>query len=225
MHTLSQKLLTGVVAAGMMISTGIVSVAATQIGTGSVSGSGGLTTPVNWNDTYTAGAASGVVNGLYVKARVKPVLNMVISGSGLIDLGDLVDTSYSTGTVNIEIGTNAVNGASATARSTNGGLQNTSSPTTYINDLTADEVADNYKFSSALGGADDSSYAAFTETAALSTEVNDNTTSHTLYSSNKPQVLSVGTDDFSFSVSAKPSIETPAGNYSDIVVVTVTGNF
>lgn len=225
MHTLSQKLLTGVVAAGMMISTGVVSVAATQIGTGSVTGSGWLTAPVNWNDTFAAGAGSGTINGLYVKARVKPVLSMVVSGSGLIDLGDLVDTSYSTGTVNIEIGTNAVNGASATARSTNGGLQNSTSPTTYINDLTADEVADNYKFSSAIVAADDSSYAAFTQSATLSTEVNDNTTNHTLYTSNKPQVLSLTTDDFSFSVSAKPSIETPAGEYSDVVVLTVTGNF
>ena len=225
MHTLSQKLLTGVVAAGMMISTGVVSVTATQIGTGTVAGSGGLTAPVNWNDTFSSGSASGVINGIYVKARVKPVLNMVVSGSGLIDLGDLVDTSYSTGTVSIEIGTNAVNGASATARSTNGGLQNTTSPTTYINSLTADEVADSYKFTSAIDGAEDSSYAAFVQTAALSAEVNDNTTNHTLYTSNKPQVLSVGTDDFSFSVSAQPSIETPAGNYSDIVVVTVTGNF
>lgn len=225
MHTLSQKLLTGVVAAGMMISTGVVSVGATQIGTGSVTGSGGLTTAVDWNNTFTANSASGSVNGLYVKARVRPVLNMVVSGSGIIDLGDLVDTSYSSGTVNVEIGTNAVNGASATARSTNGGLQNTSSPTTYINDLTADEVADSYKFTSAIVAADDSSYSAFTQSATLSTEVDNNTTSHTLYSSNKPQVLSPTTDDFSFTVSAQPSIETPAGDYTDIVVVTVTGNF
>lgn len=191
MHTFSQKLLTGVVAAGMMISTGIVSVAATQIGTGSVSGSGGLTSSVDWNDTYTANAATGTINGLYVKARVKPVLNMVVSGSGLIDLGDLVDTAYSTGTVNIEIGTNAVNGASATARSTNGGLQNSSDGGIYINDLNADEVTDSYMFSSAIVAADDSSYSAFAQTAALNTEVDDNTTNHTLYSSNKPQVLSV----------------------------------
>ncbi|GAB0174777.1 MAG: hypothetical protein HHAS10_06560 [Candidatus Altimarinota bacterium] len=225
MHTFSQKLLTGVVAAGMMISTGVVSVGAAQVGTGTVAGSGGLTTAVDWNGTFTNNAASGSINGLYVKARVKPVLNMVVSGSGIIDLGDLVDSDYSTGTVNVEIGTNAVNGASATARSTNGGLQNTSSPTTYINDLTTDEVADSYKFSSAIVAADDSSYAAFAQSATLNTEVDNNTTSHTLYTSSKPQVLSVGTDDFSFSVSAKPSIETPAGDYTDIVVLTVTGNF
>jgi hypothetical protein len=225
MHTLSQKLLTGVVAAGMMVSTGIISVAATQIGTGSVTGSGGLAAPVDWNDTFTTGSATGIINGLYVKARVKPVLNMVVSGSGLIDLGDLVDTAYSSGTVDVEIGTNAVNGASATARSTNGGLQNLSSPTTYVNSLSADEVVDSYMFTSVLNASEDSSYTAFAQSASLSTEVNNSSTSHTIYTSNKPQVLSPTTDDFSFTVSAKPSIETPAGNYADVVVVTVTGNF
>lgn len=224
MHSLSQKLLTGAIAAGMMISTGAATYA-TVVGTGSVTGSGGLTSNINWNDTFTANAASGSVNGLYVKARVSPVLNMTISGSGIIDLGNLTDTAYSTGTVNIELGTNAVNGASVTARSTNGGLNNSSNPTTQINDLTADEVADSYKFASAIVAADDSSYAAFTQSATLNTEVNDTATNHTVYSSNKPQVLSPTTDDFSFTVTAKPSIETPAGDYSDIVVVTVSGNF
>ena len=178
-----------------------------------------------WNDTFTADSATGIVNGLSVRARVLPVLNMVIAGSGIIDLGDLVSTAYSSGTVNIEIGTNAVNGASVTARSTNGGLQNTSNASTYINDLTADEVADSYKFSSAIVAVKDSSYAAFTQSATLNTEVDNNTTNYILYTSNKPQILSVGIDDFSFTVAAKPSIETPAGNYRDLVVVTVTGNF
>ena len=223
MHTLSKKLLSGAIAAGMMVSAG--SSFATNIGTGSVVWSGALASPVVWNDTFTADSATGIVNGLSVRARVLPVLNMVIAGSGIIDLGDLVSTAYSSGTVNIEIGTNAVNGASVTARSTNGGLQNTSNASTYINDLTADEVADSYKFSSAIVAVKDSSYAAFTQSATLNTEVDNNTTNYILYTSNKPQILSVGIDDFSFTVAAKPSIETPAGNYRDLVVVTVTGNF
>ena len=223
MHTLSKKLFSGILAAGMMASA--ASSFATNIGTGSVVGSGALTAPVVWNDTFTTASATGVVNGLSIHARVLPVLNMVIAGSGVIDLGDLASTAYSSGTVNIEVGTNAVNGTSVTARSTNGGLQNTTSATTYINDLTADEVADSYKFSSAIVAVKDSSYSAFTQSATLNTEVDNNTTNHILYTSNKPQVLSVGTDDFSFTVAAKPSIETPAGNYRDLVVVTVTGNF
>jgi hypothetical protein len=225
MHTFSQKLLTGAIAAGMVISTGVASVGATVIGTGSVVGSGALTSPVNWNDTYTTASATGTINGIVIKARIKPVLNMVVTGSGVIDLGDLSSTAYASGSVNVEIGTNAVNGASATARSTNGGLQNASNATVYINDLTADEVADSYKFNSAIVAADDSSYASFTQAATLNTEVNNNTTNHTLYTSNKPQVLSPTTDDFSLTVSAQPSIETPAGEYSDVVVLTVTGNF
>lgn len=91
--------------------------------------------------------------------------------------------------------------------------------------MTVDGIADSYKYSSAIVATTDSSYAGFTQTATLNAEVNDNTTNHTLYSSNKPQKLSGTTDDFSFTVSAKPDIETPAGDYTDVVVLTVTGNF
>ncbi len=45
---------------------------------------------------------------------------MVITGSGIIDLGIIDPSTYSSGSVNIEIGTNARNGASVTAKSTNG---------------------------------------------------------------------------------------------------------
>ena len=223
MHTLSKKFLTGAIAAGMMIST-VGSYAATTIGSGSVVGSGALTSSVVWNDTFP-GTATGVINGLQVKARINPILNMVITGDGVIDLGVLSDTVASSGAVNVEIGTNAVNGSSVTAKSTNGGLKSASNPTIFINSLTADEVADSYKFFSSLWVADDSSYTSFTQTATLNTEVSDATTSHVLYTSNKPQVLSPATDDFEFKVSALPSIETPAGDYSDVVVLTVTGNF
>jgi hypothetical protein len=149
MHTLSKKLLSGAIAVGMMVSAAS-SVGATNIGTGSVVGSGSLSAPVVWGDVFGTATATGTVNGLAVTARVQPVLNMVITGSGTIDLGTLTSSAASTGSVNIEIGTNAVNGASVTARSTNGGLQNTSNATFYINDQTADEVADSYKFLSSI---------------------------------------------------------------------------
>ena len=223
MQSISKKLLSGAIAAGLMISA--ASSFATNIGTGTVVGSGALTSAVVWNDTFTTASATGTINALQVRARVLPVLNFVVSGSGTIDLGNLASTAYSSGSVNIEVGTNAVNGASVTARSGNGGLQNTSNASVYVNDLTADEVADSYKFSSAIVAASDSSYAAFSQTATLSTEVDNNTTNHILYTSNKPQILSVGTDDFSFTIAAKPSIETPAGDYRDTVVLTVSGNF
>ena len=78
-----------------------------------------------------------------------------------------------------------------------------------------------------MNGTDDSSYSAFTQTCSITAgvEVADNTTNHVLYSSNnKPQKMD-GVDDVVFTVSAKPDIETPAGNYRDVVVVTVTGSF
>ena len=150
---------------------------------------------------------------------------MVVTGSGIIDLGILSDTATASGKVSIEVGTNAVNGASVTAKSTNGGLKNATNPSVFINSLTADEVADSYKFASAINALKDSSYTSFVQASTLNTEVSDTTTNHILYTSNKPQILSTTTDDFDFTVSAKPSIETPAGDYSDVVVLTVTGNF
>jgi hypothetical protein len=223
MHSISKKLLTGAIAAGMMIST-VSSFAATNIGTGSVVGSGALTTNVVWNDTFP-GTATGTINGLVIKARINPILNMVVTGNGVIDLGILTDATYSSGSVDVEIGTNAVNGASVTAKSTNGGLKNATNATVFVNDLTTDEVADSYKFASSIFAVKDSSYASFSQASTLNVEVDNATTNHILYTSNKPQVLSPTSDDFRFTVSAKPSIETPAGDYSDVAVLTVTGNF
>lgn len=151
---------------------------------------------------------------------------MIISGSGEINLGTLTSAAYNSGSVSIEVGTNAVNGSAVTVRSTNGGLQNVSSPSTYINNLTTDEVADSYRFTGVVNTTNDSSYAAFTQSSSITAgvEVANNTTEHILYTSNKPQKLNL-VDDVTFTISAKPDIETPAGNYRDVVVVTVSGQF
>jgi hypothetical protein len=223
MRANTNKLLSGALIASLALaSTGAY--AATTIGTGSVVGSGALTSSVVWNDTFP-GTATGVVNGLVVKAKVKPSLNMVISGSGVIDLGYLDPAAYSSGSVNIEIGTNAANGASVTAKSTNAGLKNVSDPTQFINSLTTDGLADSYKYSSAAVAAHDSAFGTFTQSFMAAAEVNNTTTAHPIYTSNKPQALSAGTDDFSFTVAAKPDAQTPAGDYNDTVVLTITGNF
>jgi hypothetical protein len=197
--------------------------AATNIGSGTVVGSGGLTQNVVWNDTFP-GTATGTINGLVIKAKIQPTLSMVISGSGQIDLGTLTSSAYSTGTVQIEIGTNAANGAAVTAKSTNGGLLNTSDGTTKLNSLSTDGAADSYKFASAIVAATDSTISGFTQGASLNVEVNNNTTSHALYTSNKPQALT-GVDDFSFTVSAQPNAQSPAGNYTDVIQVSVVGTF
>ncbi len=222
MRTNTNKLISGALLASMMLVSGVS--AATNIGTGTVVGSGALTSSVVWNDTFP-GTATGTINGLVIKAKIQPTLNMVITGSGTIDLGLLTSTAYSSGSVNIEIGTNAANGASVTAKSTNGGLKNVSDPTQFINSLAADGAVDSYKYTSALVAASDSTIPGFVQTAALSAEVNNTTTSNILYTSNKPQALSGTTDDFSFTVSAQPNAQSPAGDYTDVVIVTVTGNF
>ena len=196
---------------------------ASTIGTGTVVGSGALTAPISWNDTFVGSSASGTISGIIVTARVLPTLNMTISGSGVIALGNLSSISVSTGSINIEIGTNAINGASITARSTNAGLTNNSSGSTVINSLTADGFADSYKFVS-VANTTDSTAPGFTQVATLNTEVNNNTTNHPVYSCTRPQPLS-GVDDVTFSVSAQPNAQTPAWDYTDIIAITVTGNF
>jgi len=208
----------------LTLSTGsiISGVSASQIGTGTVVGSGTLSAPINWNDTFVGSSASGTINGIVVTARVLPTLNMTISGSGTLALGNLSSSTASTGTVSIEIGTNAVNGASVTAQSTNGGLQNTTSGSIMINSLTTDGFADSYKFVT-VAGATDSTAPGFTQSGALNTEIST-TTSVTLYTCTRPQPLT-NVDDFTFSVAAQPNGQTPAGDYQDVVKVTVSGNF
>lgn len=194
---------------------------ASVIGSGTVQGSGALTTNINWNDTFP-GTASGTINGIIVRGRILPTLSMVISGSGLIDLGNMSSVAASSGAVSIEIGTNASNGASVTAYSSSGGMVNTSNSGVVINSLVADGFADSYKFISALGTSD-STAPGFTQSGSVNTEIS-NTTPVTLYTSNKPQNLT-GVNDFTFTVSAQPNAQTAAGDYQDKVVVTVTGNF
>lgn len=209
-----------VIVSTLLTSLGMVH--ASAIGSGTVVSSGALGVNINWNDTFP-GTASGTINGISIRGRVLPILNMTISGSGVLDLGNLLSTVYSTGTVSIEIGTNAVNGASITAASTNSGMTNLSSTGNVINSLSADGFADSYRFTSNITVATDSTAPGFAQTGALSQEINS-ITPVTVYTSNKPQNLT-GVNDVDFSVSAMPNIQTPAGDYRDIVTITVTGNF
>lgn len=198
--------------------------AAVKIGTGSVTGSGAFDTDIMWNETFTAGSASGSVQNVKIKARVNPTLNMEISATE-IDLGVLTAGVASTGSLFLEIGTNAKSGVSITARSQSGGLTHTSSGAIQINDLTTDGVAESYTYQSTPNATDDSSSAAFSATGlATATEINDNTTEHTIYNTNKSEATNL-VDDVEFIVSATSAAETPAGDYEDYVTFTVTGNF
>lgn len=200
---------------------------ATDIGTGSVTGSGAFDTPIVWNDIYGAGSfATGSVTDIKIKWRVLPSLNMEISAEE-IDLGDLIAGVASTGSLNIEIGTNAITGVSITARSQSGGLTNTTDSAIFINDdlgPVTDGIAESYTWASTPNATDDSSNGSFAATGLTELEVNDDTTEHVVYSSNRPEATSA-VDDVVFNVSATSVAETPAGLYEDYVTFTVTANF
>ncbi len=197
---------------------------AAQIGTGTVTWDSTFDSPINWDGTYGNTAnASGSVSNILVTATVDPTLNMEIS-TGSIDLGTLITWVESTWSLFIEIGTNAANGASITARSQSGWLTNTSDNNIQINNLTTDWVAESYKFYSQTWAVADSTVSGFTQDASLNTEVSDNTTEHTVYTSNKPQKTDQ-VNDIEFIVGATIDAQTPAGNYEDHITFTVTGNF
>ncbi len=197
--------------------------AASQIGTGSVTGTGGFDTPIMWDWTFTAGSASGAISGVKVKAKVLPTLTMEVS-TWTIDLGTLVANTESTGSLFIEIGTNAKSWVSITARSGSGWLTNTSSWAIQINNLSTDGIAESYTFTSTPNSVNDSSSAAFSASGIGATQVNSNLVENTIYTTNKSESSS-GVNDVEFVVWATINAETPAWDYEDNITFTVTGNF
>lgn len=217
--TNTKKILAILTAAILTLNT---TYAATQIGTWSVSGTTSFDSAVMWNDLIPW-SATGTVSGIVVTANVLPTLNMVIS-TGSINLGTLNAATYATWSLSIEVGTNASNWVTVTAKSGTGWLRSAANGS-IINNWVTDWLAESYKFSSALQAASDSSVSGYTQTANLDTEVSDSTTSHTIYSTNKPESSS-GTNDVTFYVSAKIDEQTPAGSdYQDTVTITVVWNF
>ncbi|MDP2090106.1 MAG: hypothetical protein Q8K30_00785 [Candidatus Gracilibacteria bacterium] len=218
--------LSGIVAitASSLVSSGLgTAYAVLQIGTGSVTGTGAFNTSIMWDETYTAASASGSVSGILVKARVLPTLTMEIS-TGTIDLGNLTANVAASGSLFIEVGTNAKSGVSITARSGSGGLTKTDDNSVQINNLFTDGVDESYTFSSTPNVTNDSNAPAFTSTGLTSTQVFNNIIEHTVYSTNKPENKNL-VDDVEFVVTATTKDETPAGYYEDTITFTVTGNF
>lgn len=82
MSKLSLRFLAATVVTALFLQVPLSS--ASQIGTGTVVSSGGLTAPINWNDSFVSSSASGTINGVVVTGRILPTLNMTISGSGTI---------------------------------------------------------------------------------------------------------------------------------------------
>ena len=195
--------------------------AATKIGEGTVTGNAGLTQDIMWDDNFP-GTATWVVSGIIVTANIAPTLNMSIS-SDAIALGLLTPGVEASGSLNLEVGTNAVSGVQITARSGSGGLTNTSDNNVQINDKTDDGNAESYKFSSTHTV--DSTVTGFTSTGDLGAlEVNDNTTEHQIYLTNKPEITD-GADDITFTVATTANAQSTAGAYQDKITFTVVGNF
>lgn len=195
--------------------------AATQIGTWSVSGTTSFDSSVMWNDLIPW-TATGIVSGIVVTANVLPTLNMVIS-TWSMDLWTLSAIDYATWSLDIEVGTNASNWLTISAKSNSGWLASAVNGS-IINSLVADWIAESYRFTSALDAASDSSVTWFTHDASLDTDVSDSS-EHTIYTSNKPESSS-WVNDITFSVAAKIDEQTPAGiDYKDTITVTVVWNF
>lgn len=196
--------------------------AAQQIGTGSVTGDNTYDSAIIWDESFP-GTATGTVTGIEVNARVLPTLNMTLSAKE-INLGDLVPGVASTGSIDIEIGTNAANGVVVRAKSGSGGLTNTSDNAIQINSATTDGSAESYTFESAAGAAD-STVTGFDNTLGeLSASEILNSDESVIYQTNKPEITDA-TADMTFTVSAEANAQTPAGIYQDTIDFIVTGNF
>lgn len=197
--------------------------AATDIGDVNVTGNAAFNGEVMWDDNFP-GTATGTVAGVVVKATIEPTLDMTISAEE-IDLGVLVAGTPNSGFLDIEVGTNAVNGVQITVNSAKWGLENLSNTGVVLNSDTAGE---SYTFASATTDSDDSAQSGFDNTTGALTAVEiksaDKNTEKVIYESNGSEDTE-DIDDVRFTVSATATADTPAGEYEDVLTFTVTGNF
>lgn len=182
-------------------------------------------TTVSGNYGTTTLRAGSPTNDIFtVSATVDPVLKFGIESSS-DDLGVLT-TAFGGGvTTGLEVGTNAVNGVTITATSTNEGLASTTASHT-INDTTNDALydAEGYQFTGTLGASDSAGTA--TISGVVATNVDDWTPTVTVYSADMPQNYDTTDYDVDFNVDAKIAESTPsASDYTDVIVFTATANF
>ena len=164
-------------------------------------------------------------NTLTVTGIVLPILKFELEATSK-DFGTLT-TSYGAISTGVEIGTNAVNGVTVTAQSTNGGLTSATASHTiglWTNDAlyTANE---SYQFQSVLWTTDSTSGATI---AGLSyTTINTASQTVTVYTADKPQNFdTAGGYDTDFGAQIRIAESTPAAtDYSDTIIFTATGNF
>ncbi len=217
-----KKALASIGLTAMIVSSFGSAFAATTVGQATVTGQPAFDTNIVWDDNFP-GSATGALSGVKVKARILPTISMVIS-TGAIDLGTLDAGIEATGSLDIEIGTNAANWVVVTAKSGSGGLTNLSDNSIQINNLVADGIADSYTFAS-TAGTHDSTVTGFTQSSDYNVgEVNDSS-EHIIYSTNKPE-QSDGVDvDLVFEVGATANAQTAAWDYEDTITFTIVGNF
>jgi len=197
--------------------------AASTIGSGSVTGDTSFDTNIIWDDAFP-GSATGTVSGITVKAQILPTINMVISAKE-IDLGVLTAGTPSTGTLDIEVGTNAANGVTIRVKSASGGLTNTSDNSLQINNLTTDGSQENYTFTSSANVIDSTVTGFDGDDGDLASTEITNSNELVIYDTNKPEISNVDNADVTFTVSATSNAQTPAGDYEDYLDFTIVGNF
>jgi hypothetical protein len=205
-------------AVGALVATQVNVFAATNIGVATVP-----TLPdtnIVWDDTFP-GSATGTVTGVKVLATIAPTINLTLS-THEIDLGVLAAGVTASGTIDIEVGTNAANGITITAQSGSGGLTNTSDNAIQINDVDTD--GESYKFDSTVN-TNDSTVGDFVQSTNLASVEMNNTTPVTIYNTNRPELTDPTDVDVVFRVEATSNAQTAAGNYEDSLTFVVVGNF
>jgi hypothetical protein len=156
-----------------------------------------------------------------VTASVAPILSLDVS-TGALALGALTSAGYSSQSLDIELATNAIGGATVTAASVNGALVG-SGTNHQLNDVDATLTGQSYRIGSVAdaGTADLRTGSVRTD---LALEEIINTTAKNIYVVNGPERAD-GTADAVVTVQAKADDATPADSYSDSIVITVTAQF
>lgn len=215
-----KKIAAAIVVGALFTAQVSVFAAPSTIGTGTVVGDPSFNTDIIWDGNFP-GTASGTITGIKVNATIEPTISMELSAKE-IDLGILAAWVTGSGTIDIEVGTNAVNGVTITVLSGSGGLANTSDNLIKINNTDADW--ESYKFSSNFN-LKDSTITDFANSGDLTlVEINSNAPV-TIYNTNRPEMSDGVNSDLTFRVEATANAQTPAGSYQDTLNFMITGNF
>lgn len=172
---------------------------------------------IAFDGTVSASGSTGVT----VSATVAPILTFDVSTVAL-NLGALTSAGYSTGTLNIEVATNANGGATVTAASTNGGLKGNVTGH-YINTNDATLAGQSYQIGS-VATANTADLRTGSTRSDLALEEITNTTAKQIYDVTGPERAD-GTADAVVTVLAKSDDATPADAYEDVITLTVTSPF